>query len=800
MKKAIITLIILSFQYLNAFENGDFDGEDSAWTTWIVGGDIEINLNYTDNGPAGGSGEALRIHASNWGNGGVYQPINLEENILYEVSGLFKGIGCNQNWVEISILEYEPQEGVDIGTNNIIVEQHFWHCGAGAPWNWDTEFSNSCGSNSYSPGSPPGFFTVQETGIYYFLIKSGGVVSDVIFDNLNLEIIDDDLPETNWVLVWSDEFSGTEIDESKWSYDIGTGDWGWGNGEAQYYTSNSSNSFIEDGKLVIQALQQNYGGANYTSARMVTRDQGDWTYGRVEVRAKLPSGIGTWPAIWMLPTDWVYGGWPYSGEIDIMEHVGFDPNVIHGTAHTEDYNWWNGIPPPSWSIYTDGATSDFHDYTLEWDEDYLKWYVDGIHYFTYANDQAGDYATWPFDQRFHLLLNIAIGGTWGGQQGIDDSIFPVRLEVDYVRVYEQSTAPMITLTHTSGWNMIGAPLITQNMNYNEVFPESVTGSLYSYNETYLNEDILVPGTGYWLNFYAEGSSAIQGEPIAELTIELTEGWNLISGISDEISIGGIIDLEDIIVEGTIYQFQEAYVNAEMIEPGEAYWIYSNADGAITISSTNSIRTLSKITDHTERANILSINGRNLYFGVSIPEEEVLNYHLPPKPPKGAFDVRFSNNMKVAENSGAIKIMNSSPHLVIHYDIKDNSNWILTGIQEYRISDYGEIIVSGDVSEFTLNKDIEIPLVYSVSQNYPNPFNPKTTISYELPEHSNVSIIIYDLLGQTVKTLVNKYEEPGFKFVTWGGTDNLGKPVTAGLYIYQIKADSFIAVRKMALLK
>ena len=157
-------------------------------------------------------------------------------------------------------------------------------------------------------------------------------------------------------------------------------------------------------------------------------------------------------------------------------------------------------------------------------------------------------------------------------------------------------------------------------------------------------------------------------------------------------------------------------------------------------------------------------------------------------------------MKVAENSGAIEIMNSSPQLVIHYDIKDNSNWILTGIQEYRISDYGEIIVSEDVSEFTLKKITEIPLLYSVSQIYPNPFNPKTTISYELPEHSNVSIIIYDLLGQTVKTLVNKYEEPGYKSVTWDGMDSLGKPVTAGLYIYQIKSDSFIDVRKMALLK
>ncbi|MEC9376950.1 MAG: family 16 glycosylhydrolase, partial [Candidatus Neomarinimicrobiota bacterium] len=410
-----------------------------AWTIWIVDGEVEVDLDYTENGPSGGSGEALRILASNWGNGGVYQALNLEENNVYELSGLFKGVGCDQNWVEISILDYEPQQGVDVGVSDIIIEQHFWHCGASASWNWDTDFAGSCGSNAYMPGSPPGVFTVPGTGVYYLLIKAGGVVSDVTFDNLNLEVIDDNPPDTAWVLVWSDEFDSSDIDMSKWSYDIGTGDWGWGNNEQQYYTSNSNNSFIEDGKLIIQALLQNYGGANYTSARMVTRDQGDWTYGRIEVRAKLPGGVGTWPAIWMLPTDWVYGGWPYSGEIDIMEHVGFEPNVIHGTAHSEVYNWWNGIPPPGGSIYVNGAISSFHDYTLEWDEDYLKWYVDDVHYFTYVNDQDGNYATWPFDQRFHLLLNIAIGGTWGGQQGIDDSIFPVRMEVDYVRVYEASS-------------------------------------------------------------------------------------------------------------------------------------------------------------------------------------------------------------------------------------------------------------------------------------------------------------------------------------------------------------------------
>ena len=240
-----------------------------------------------------------------------------------------------------------------------------------------------------------------------------------------------------WSLVWSDEFNGTVIDETKWSYEIGTGNWGWGNGEAQYYTDNSSNSYISDGKLVIEALLQNYGGSNYTSARMVTKNKGDWTYGRFEVRAKLPSGIGTWPAIWMMPTDSEYGGWPDSGEIDIMEHVGFQPGVIHANCHNDTYNWMDGIPPSGGDISIEDFNNSFHTYALEWTENSIKWFVDDILYHTYTNISQG-WSTWPYSHDFFLILNIAIGGTWGGQQGIDNSIFPQKMEIDYVRVYENT--------------------------------------------------------------------------------------------------------------------------------------------------------------------------------------------------------------------------------------------------------------------------------------------------------------------------------------------------------------------------
>lgn len=236
-----------------------------------------------------------------------------------------------------------------------------------------------------------------------------------------------------WELKWSDEFISAGLpDNTKWGYDVGGS--GWGNNELQYYTdSRLENARVENGNLIIEARKEAYGGKNYTSARLVSRNKGDWKYGRIEVKAKLPGGRGTWPAIWMLPTDWVYGAWPASGEIDIMEYVGYDPGIVHGTVHTEAYNHSIGTQVGA-SYSVPNAETAFHVYAIEWDESKIDFFVDGNKYFTFNNQ--GTWQKWPFDQRFHLILNIAIGGNWGGVQGVDDNIFPVKMEIDYVRVYQ----------------------------------------------------------------------------------------------------------------------------------------------------------------------------------------------------------------------------------------------------------------------------------------------------------------------------------------------------------------------------
>nr|MBD3622262.1 glycoside hydrolase family 16 protein [Sunxiuqinia sp.] len=238
-------------------------------------------------------------------------------------------------------------------------------------------------------------------------------------------------------LVWSDEFDYEGLpDSAKWSYDTEGNAWQWGNEEEQYYTSRRlANAEVKDGKLFITAILENYKDRNYTSARLITKEKGDWLYGKVEVCAKLPKGRGLWPAIWMLPTDWEYGGWPASGEIDIMENVGYMPDTILASSHTKTYNHKIGTQRSD-TIVIPSCYDEFHLYQLEWEPEQYKVFVDGEHFFTFKNEGTGP-DEWPYDKRFHLLLNLAVGGTWGGLEGIDTEIFPRSMEVDYVRVYQK---------------------------------------------------------------------------------------------------------------------------------------------------------------------------------------------------------------------------------------------------------------------------------------------------------------------------------------------------------------------------
>ncbi|WP_420459627.1 family 16 glycosylhydrolase [Neolewinella sp.] len=234
-------------------------------------------------------------------------------------------------------------------------------------------------------------------------------------------------------LVWSDEFDGKTLNLDNWRYELGDGCdrglCGWGNNELQTYRE--ENTTVSDGTLKITARREEVDGRSYTSSRLISRGKQDFTYGRMEARIKVPGGQGTWPAFWMLSTDEVYGSWPQSGEIDIMEYVGRAPNEVLGTIHYGQ-PWPNNSYNSNRIETEEPVADDFHEFAVEWEEDEIRWFFDGI---LYATETPADLngQRWPFDQDFFFILNVAIGGNLGG--AVDDSIFPATMEVDYVRVY-----------------------------------------------------------------------------------------------------------------------------------------------------------------------------------------------------------------------------------------------------------------------------------------------------------------------------------------------------------------------------
>jgi beta-glucanase (GH16 family) len=228
-------------------------------------------------------------------------------------------------------------------------------------------------------------------------------------------------------LIWSDEFDTPGApDATKWDYNIGRGDNGWGNGEAQFYTNRSENVRVEDGLLKITLKKETFSGAEYTSSRLVTENKFEFTYGRIDISAKLPTGGGTWPALWMLGEDYAVNTWPGCGEIDIMEHVGNQQDKLFSTLHFPGNSGGNGV-----SRETDvpGISTEFHTFSAIWSPETIRFFVDDTLYHTFAND-----GTLPFNSDFFLIFNVAMGGNFGGN--IASGFVESTMEIDFVRVYQ----------------------------------------------------------------------------------------------------------------------------------------------------------------------------------------------------------------------------------------------------------------------------------------------------------------------------------------------------------------------------
>ena len=247
--------------------------------------------------------------------------------------------------------------------------------------------------------------------------------------------------DKKWKLVWSDEFNGDKLDPTKWEFEINGK--GGGNGELQYYTDRPQNLSVHDGKMVITAAKEKFQGPDgkrdYTSARIFSKEPASWQYGRFEARIKMPKGKGLWPAFWMLPTAKVYGEWPLSGEIDISEVIGDKPNITYGTLHYGDKWPHNVHSGDKFTLPSGDFSDDFHVYAVEWQEGEIRWYLDGKLFQTQTQwrTASAPYPA-PFNQKFHFLFNVAVGGAWPGPPNAT-TVFPQTMEVDWVRAYQLAT-------------------------------------------------------------------------------------------------------------------------------------------------------------------------------------------------------------------------------------------------------------------------------------------------------------------------------------------------------------------------
>ena len=410
-------------------------------------------------------------------------------------------------------------------------------------------------------------------------------------------------------------------------------------------------------------------------------------------------------------------------------------------------------------------------------------------------------------------LDVVVQGTEGIgniQIALLDVAYPEEaVTVDYTVSTTQSEMTL-TVDHLIDWNMVGLPLVVEDGNVLTIFPDAIDGTLYSFGVSYIQEETLENGKGYWLRFDDLGSSDINGGEITSLTMSMNEGWNLISGISSTIELENILDPLEIIIEGTLFGYNGSYLYTDNLVPGEGYWLRTYDAGDITFSnSQQSARAVFSV-DRLEGSNRLEFaNGTHantLYFGENIPDETRLSYSLPPVFPYMAFDARFTDNMRNTEDGGKIQVINTNSSLNIHYNIMINAGeqkeWILaTGVgEEYVLTGAGEITLPGGSQKMTLGKRTILPNNYTLHQNYPNPFNPVTTLRYSLPFYDHVTITIYDLKGKEINQIVNSNQPAGFQSVVWNATDYFGRSVGAGVYLYQIQAGDFKDTRKMVLLK
>lgn len=604
-------------------------------------------------------------------------------------------------------------------------------------------------------------------------------------------------PAQVWELVWADEFNGAALDTSKWQAMTGDGTAyglpaGWGNNELQWYRP--ENAFLENGHLVIEARRESFSGRNYTSARLRTMNLGDWAYGRFEMRAKLPTGKGLWPAFWLLPTQNSYGGWAASGEIDIMELVGHQPDIVHGTLHYGGA-WPNNVfSGASYQLGSGSFADDLHVFALEWEPDEMRWYVDGKLYQTQRVWwSAGAPYPAPFDRRFHLLLNVAVGGNWPGSPDAS-TVFPQRLVADYVRVYRDKNEPPSVVVTSPAANATldpGTPL------------------------TLAADAGDTDGSVRFVTFYQDGA-VIGADSTAPYTLNLTEaqpGCYIVRAAATDdqgrtalsppvaFTLGSCQPAPYLIAPAAI----PGAIEAENFDLGGEGVAYHDAGPAMNSGNAfgNNFRRSEGVdiqltADSGGGYNVGWIERNEwLQYTVRVARSGVytLEARIASEQSTGAFYLEFDG----ANKTGTIAVPRTG------------------GWQTWRTVRRANVALEAGVHSmrlvaaapgFNLNRLVFTRLAtsapepnegppegYALLPNFPNPFNPVTTIRYRLPRPDFVTLAVFNAGGRLVSTLVERRMPPGEYALQFDGS-----ALSSGVYVLAMSAGSFAGKAKMLLLK
>lgn len=682
------------------------------------------------------------------------------------------------------------------------------------------------------------------------MLRSTAILAALV-STLAVNVALPDSVAAGWNLVWSDEFDGTTVDQSKWEAQIGNGCpslCGWGNNELQFYRS--ENATVSGGMLTIEAKQESFGGQNYTSARLRTRNLGDWLYGRIETRAKMPVGQGLWPAFWMLPTDEIYGGWAASGEIDIVEYLGHQPSKVFGTIH-HGGEWPDNISSTqSLTLPSGDFNSTFHTFALEWEPTEMRWYVDDQLYatqtFWVSNGQP--YPA-PFDERFHLLLNLAVGGNFPGNPD-GTTVFPQQMVVDYVRVYE-AEGDCIALydgmdhanPYGNGWFAFNGSVGGGGIGADNVDVPPLPGEIASLSSGWGSGGTpgfmggfgrsrrleLTPFTHFefWIN-----PDAGQNYNLEINLQDDDNGDNIVPGFPDgaDDEFQAIVEIgstgADIISGGGWQKVSIPFT--DFLDDNSYHWGGNGVLDAVSVNAGGNGMMVNIV------VTVISLSGSDANFrtdrweftrrSASLAGHLWDDYNANGLVDPGEADLD-GVTVELIDPASATTIASTSTSAngdysftglaATAYEVRVELPTIPAGFEPTFDPDGtgtpGSFLVDlgcdetsngGDFgfAAVTSNSPAQLPRLGTLHAAAPNPFNPSTSLRFELATSTSVQLVVLDALGRLVTVLENGEFAAGSYESHWDGSDTHGRVVASGVYFASLRTQSDRSVQRMVLLK